>query len=96
MSIVLGSMKRPVTVTMLTTAAIIFGFVALSRLPLNLLPDISYPTLTIRTEYQDAAPAEVEKLITEPLEDAVAVVRGLRARRSVWPRGIDEMGLAVG
>ncbi|MBM3317314.1 MAG: efflux RND transporter permease subunit, partial [Candidatus Eisenbacteria bacterium] len=67
------SMKRPVTVTMVTLAVVIFGLVALARLPLNLLPDISYPTLTIRTEYADSAPAEVEKLVTEPLEEAVSV-----------------------
>ena len=41
MSLVSGSMRRPVTVTMLTLAAIVFGFVSLGRLPLNLLPDIS-------------------------------------------------------
>ncbi|MEZ4652669.1 MAG: efflux RND transporter permease subunit [Candidatus Eisenbacteria bacterium] len=96
MSLVSGSMRRPVTVTMLTLAAIVFGFVSLGRLPLNLLPDISYPTLTIRTEYADAAPAEVEKLITEPLEDAVAVVRGLRGLRSVSRPGVSEITLEFG
>ena len=96
MSIVSGSMRRPVTVTMLTLSSLVFGFVALDRLPLNLLPDISYPTLTIRTEYADAAPAEVEKLITEPLEDAVSVVRGLRGLRSVSRPGVSEVTLEFG
>ncbi len=86
-------MKRPVTVTMVTLAAVLFGLVALSRLPLNLLPEISYPTLTIRTEYADSAPAEVEKLITEPLEEAVSVVQGLRHLRSVSRPGVSEITL---
>ena len=96
MSIVSGSMRRPVTVTMLTLSTLVFGLVALDRLPLNLLPDISYPTLTIRTEFADAAPAEVEKLITEPLEDAVSVVRGLRGLRSVSRPGVSEITLEFG
>ncbi|MBN1826902.1 MAG: efflux RND transporter permease subunit [Candidatus Eisenbacteria bacterium] len=93
MRIVEGSMKRPVTVTMVTLAAVLFGAVALSRLPLNLLPEISYPTLTVRTLYPDSAPAEVEKLVTEPLEEAVSVVRGLRNLRSVSRPGVSEITL---
>jgi len=86
-------MKRPVTVTMVTLAVVIFGLVALARLPLNLLPDISYPTLTIRTEYADSAPAEVEKLVTEPLEEAVSVIQGVRLLRSVSRPGVSEVTL---
>jgi hydrophobic/amphiphilic exporter-1 (mainly G- bacteria), HAE1 family len=93
MKIIGTSMNRPVTVSMVTLAALIFGFVALSRLSLNLLPDISYPTLTIQTEYADAAPAEVEKLITDPLEEAVSVVPGLRHLRSVSRPGVSEITL---
>jgi len=96
MSLAHGSMKRPVTVTMLTVAALVFGIVALQRLPLNLLPDISYPTLTIRTEYADAAPGEIEKLVTEPLEESVAVVRGLRGLRSKSQPGASEIVLEFG
>ena len=93
MKLVEGSMKRPVTVTMITLAAVLFGLVSLTRLPLNLLPEISYPSLTIRTEYADAAPAEVEKLITEPLEEAVSVIQGVRALRSTSRPGVSEITL---
>ncbi|MCB9512773.1 MAG: efflux RND transporter permease subunit [Candidatus Krumholzibacteriia bacterium] len=96
MKIVTGSMRRPVTVFMITVAALLFGFVSLTRLPLNLLPDISYPTLTLQTEYADAAPAEVEKLITEPLEEAVSVIQGLRSLRSVSRPGVSEITLEFG
>ena len=96
MRIVEASMKRPVTVTMVTLAAVLFGLVALSRLSLNLLPEISYPSLTIRTEYADSAPAEVEKLITEPLEEAVSVVQGVRNLRSVSRPGMSEVILEFG
>jgi len=48
--------KRRVTIVMLMVAIVLFGMVSLSRLKLNLLPDISYPTLTVRTELTGAAP----------------------------------------
>ncbi len=66
MKIVKFSINRPVTITMFMVAAVVFGYVAFDRLPINLLPDISYPTLTIRTEYAGTAPGEIENLISKP------------------------------
>ncbi|HNP34520.1 MAG TPA: efflux RND transporter permease subunit [Woeseiaceae bacterium] len=74
---------RPVTIVMFTVAIGLFGMVSLSRLNLNLLPDLSYPTLTIRTELAGAAPVEVENLLTKPIEEAVGVIRNVRLVRSV-------------
>ncbi|HEU4364325.1 MAG TPA: efflux RND transporter permease subunit, partial [Candidatus Krumholzibacteria bacterium] len=91
MRIVDLSIRRPVTVTMIFVAVVVFGFVALSRLPLRLLPEISYPSLTIQTEYPDAAPAEVENFVTRPLEEAVGVISGLRTVRSVSKPGTSEI-----
>ena len=79
--------ERRVTVVMFMVAIVLFGMVSLSRLKLNLLPDISYPTLTVRTELTGAAPAEVENLITKPIEEAVGVVRNVRVVRSVSRSG---------
>lgn len=77
MRIVGFSIRRPVTVTMLFLAIAVFGGVSYSRLALNLLPEISYPTLTIRTNYEGAAPAEIENLISKPVENAVSVVNNV-------------------
>ena len=79
--------RRRVTIVMFTVAIVLFGVVSLSRLKLNLLPDIAYPTLTIRTELTGAAPAEVENLLTKPIEEAVGVVRNVRLVRSVSRSG---------
>ena len=87
MSIVDVAIKRPVTVWMFTFAVMLFGLVGLSRLAVNLLPDLSYPTLTVRTNYTGAAPAEIEQLITKPIEEAVGVVKGLRKISSVSKAG---------
>ena len=77
MKIIGFSIGRPVTIIMLMTAMLLFGAIAFSRLPINLLPDITYPTLTVRTEYIGAAPNEIENLISEPIEEAVGVVTGV-------------------
>ena len=78
MNIVDIAVKRPVTVWMFTFAIILFGMVSLSRLAINLLPELSYPTLTIRTDYIGAAPGEIEQLVSKPIEETIGVVKGVR------------------
>ena len=91
MKIVKFSINRPVTITMFMVAAIIFGYVAFDRLPINLLPDISYPTLTIRTEYAGTAPGEVENLISKPIEEAVGIISGVVRTSSISRPGISDV-----
>jgi HAE1 family hydrophobic/amphiphilic exporter-1 len=91
MKIVKFSINRPVTVTMFMVAAIIFGYVAFDRLPINLLPDISYPTLTIRTEYAGTAPGEVENLISKPVEEAVGIISGVVRTSSISRPGMSDV-----
>jgi HAE1 family hydrophobic/amphiphilic exporter-1 len=74
MKIVKFSINHPVSVFMFTIAAVIFGFIAYSKLNLNLLPKISYPTLTIKTEYPGTAPSEIENIISKPIEETCGVV----------------------
>ncbi|MCP3964320.1 MAG: efflux RND transporter permease subunit [bacterium] len=71
------SIRRPVTVFISAVAAVVFGIVAFGELATDLLPDITYPSLTIRTTYDGAAPVEVESLVTRPIENAVGVVQNL-------------------
>lgn len=75
--------RRPVAISMLTFAVLLFGLVSQSRLALTLLPDLSYPTLTIRTELPGGAPEEVETLLSKPIEEALGIVRNVRQVRSV-------------
>jgi HAE1 family hydrophobic/amphiphilic exporter-1 len=87
MNIVDIAVKRPVTVWMFTFAIILFGMVSLSRLALNLLPELSYPTLTIRTDYIGAAPGEIEQLVSKPIEETIGVVKGVRTVTSTSKAG---------
>jgi HAE1 family hydrophobic/amphiphilic exporter-1 len=93
MNIVEFATRRRVTVAMVTLTFVLFGFIALGNLKVNLLPDLSYPTLTVRTEYTGAAPAEIETLITEPVEEAAGVVKNLRKLKSVSRTGQSDVVL---
>ncbi len=92
-SLVLFAVRRRVTILMVALAVVAFGAVSLSRLSVDLLPDISYPSLTIRTEFPDTAPGEVENLVTRPIEEAVGVMRGLQEIHSVTRSGSSEITL---
>jgi len=87
MSIVEIATRRRVTVAMFTVTFVLFGFIALLGLKVNLLPDLSYPTLTVRTEYEGAAPLEIENLITQPVEEVLGVVKNVRKLHSVSRTG---------
>ena len=69
--------RRPVATWMIAIAAAVFGLVSYERLPLNLMPDLAYPTITVRTEVPGYAPEEVETQISRLIEEALATTPGL-------------------
>lgn len=71
------SIKRPVALSMTVVGILLLGFVSLEKIPLNLLPDITYPKITIRTEYPHAAPREVEERVTKFIESAVGIIQNV-------------------
>jgi HAE1 family hydrophobic/amphiphilic exporter-1 len=87
------STQRRVTIAMVTITLVMFGLIALSDLKVNLLPDLSYPTITVRTTYTGAAPSEIENLITEPVEEALGVVKNVRKVRSISQAGQSDVVL---
>ncbi len=82
------SIKRPVAVTMLFFAIALLGVISFERLPIDLLPDISYPRLVVYTSYPDVAPREVERFVTEPIEQRVSSVVGVEKVESVSREGV--------
>jgi HAE1 family hydrophobic/amphiphilic exporter-1 len=78
---------------MVAIAIAAFGFVGYQRLTLELFPDITYPSLTIQTDFPDTAPQEVENLVTRPIEEVVGVLRGLQTVHSVSRPGASEVTL---
>ena len=91
MKIVSLATRRPVSVVVFFVALVIFGLISFRELPVDLLPDLSFPTLTIRTEYPGVAPADVETYVTTPIEDAVGIVSGLVDISSVSRAGLSDV-----
>ncbi len=85
--------ERPVGILMIFIAAVVFGWFSLKRLPVALMPALTYPTLTVRTEYPGSAPEEVENDISRPIEEALGVVSGLNKISSVSRAGISDVTL---
>lgn len=82
------SLKRPVTILMMVALVIVLGVLSYVNLGRDLLPDIAYPSLTIQTKYDGAAPQEVEEFITKRLEASLATVKGKRRLSSISREGM--------
>ncbi len=85
--------RRRVTIAMMTLTLLLFGLISLSSLKVELLPDLSYPTLTVRTDYEGAAPSEIETLVSQPAEEALGIVKGLRKLKSISRTGQSDVVL---
>ena len=77
MSIPRTAIHRPVMMFMISAVIILLGAISLTRLPVDLMPEISYPSITVRVSYSGVGPLEMEEIVTRPLEQAVAAVAGL-------------------
>lgn len=87
MSIPRLAIERPVTMFMLSFVVVLLGAISLTRLPVDLMPDVSYPSITVRVSYQGVGPLEMEELITRPIEQAVSAVAGLDQINSTSSEG---------
>jgi HAE1 family hydrophobic/amphiphilic exporter-1 len=85
------SIKRPVTMIMLTVAMLIFGFVSLPRLAIDLMPELNFPVAVVVTSVDGGSPAEVEKLVTKPIENALGTVSNLDSIQSVSVEGASQV-----
>ncbi|MDY0355455.1 MAG: efflux RND transporter permease subunit [Sedimentisphaerales bacterium] len=87
MNIAQFSVHRPIFTIMVVLIVVILGGVSLLRLPIDLMPDISYPTISISCDYENAAPEEIEELITRPIEQAMSAVPGVEELTSTSVEG---------
>jgi hydrophobic/amphiphilic exporter-1 (mainly G- bacteria), HAE1 family len=88
------SVARPVFTTMVVLIVVLLGVVSLSRLPIDLMPELQYPTLTVNTNYENASPEEMEELITRRIEEAVAAVPGVEEITSTSSEGVSSVRVA--
>ncbi|MGE3705918.1 MAG: efflux RND transporter permease subunit [Vicinamibacterales bacterium] len=87
MSVPRFAIQRPVMMTMISSIIILLGTISLTRLPVDLLPDISQPTINVRVNYDGVGPLEIEELITRPLEQQLSAIAGLQQINSTSREG---------
>lgn len=85
--------ERPVAILMVVIGIGVFGLISYEQLPLNLMPDITYPSLTVRTEYPGTAPEEIETTISRPLEQGLGVVNNLVSISSISKADMSDVKL---
>ncbi|MGE4053747.1 MAG: efflux RND transporter permease subunit [Vicinamibacterales bacterium] len=93
MSIPRFAIERPVMMTMISSIIVLLGVISLSRLPVDLLPDISPPTISVRVNYTGVGPLEMESLVTRPLEQQLSAVSGLEQMNSESREGVSQIRL---
>src|SRR4249919_1340174 len=72
------SLRRPVSAVMFYISMVVIGLIAAVRLPLEQFPDISFPFVFVQMPYANSTPAEVERNITRPAEEALSTVEGIK------------------
>ena len=87
------SVRRPIGVGVLTAAISILGLIAVSRLPVDLLPEVDFPRISILTSYPGVGPEEMENLITRPIERAVSTIQGVTALEGESAEGLSRVQL---
>ncbi|MFA9460093.1 efflux RND transporter permease subunit [Thiohalorhabdus sp. Cl-TMA] len=93
MSLPAFSVRRPVFTVMVTLIAVLLGAVSLTRLSVDLMPDVEYPFLTVAVNYPNASPEAMEELVVRPIERAVATVPGLKEITSGASEGVANIRL---
>jgi HAE1 family hydrophobic/amphiphilic exporter-1 len=93
MSVPRFAIERPVMMTMISIIIVLLGGISLSRLPVDLLPDISRPTINVRVSYAGVGPLEMETLVTRPLEQQLSAVSGLQMMNSNSSEGVSNIQL---
>lgn len=82
------SLKRPIFVTCLAIATMAVGVLCLMRLGVDMLPNVTFPIVTVSVPYPGAAPAEIETLVSKVLEDEISNVQGIKTLKSISREGV--------
>src|SRR4030065_640738 len=87
------SIRRPVFATMVIVSFMVLGVVSLTRLGIDLFPEVNFPFVNINVVYPGASPEEVETLVTRPIEDAVAGINGVKRVESNSNESFSRVGI---
>lgn len=83
MSIAEVAIKRPVFITCIVVLILVIGLLSLSKMSVDMFPDVSFPIVTVQTVYRGASPVDVERSISKPIEDELGTMGGLEEIKSL-------------
>jgi hydrophobe/amphiphile efflux-1 (HAE1) family protein len=89
------SIKRPVFATMVIMSFMVLGIVSMTRLGIDLFPEVNFPFVNVAVVYPGAGPEEVESLVVRPIEDAVAGINGVKRVISTSTEGVARVGIEL-
>jgi HAE1 family hydrophobic/amphiphilic exporter-1 len=85
------SIKRPTFITCLILLMLAVGTFSISKLGVDLFPDVNFPIIFVSTPYQGAGPAEIETLVSKPLEDELSTLPGIKRLSSTSMEGVSQV-----
>jgi HAE1 family hydrophobic/amphiphilic exporter-1 len=91
MSLAKVSINRPIFITCVIIALTVVGWASFKSLSVDLFPDVSIPIVSVQTIYRGAGPAEVETLISRPLEDELSTISGIKRMTSKSLEGVSQV-----
>jgi HAE1 family hydrophobic/amphiphilic exporter-1 len=91
MSLADVSIERPTFITCIVLVMLAVGLLAMQKLGVDLFPDVTFPVVTITTPYPGAGPAEIETLVSKPLEDEISTLAGIKRLTSVNSEGFSRV-----
>ena len=94
MNISRGPVNRPVLTTIIFLVVIALGIVSFSRLSIDLMPEITFPTISVVTDYANVGPQEIEESVSRPIEEALAAVQGVEEITSTSTEGRSRVRVA--
>ncbi len=91
MSLPSVSISRPIFMTCVTIAIVVVGWASFKSMSVDLYPDVSIPVVTVQTTYAGAGPAEIETLVSRPIEEEVSTISGIKRMTSKSMEGVSQV-----
>ena len=85
------SIRRPIFIVCITAMMIVVGIASIFKLPVDLFPDVNFPIITVTTSYPGAGPTEIETLISQPFEDELSTISGIKRITSTSQEGFSQV-----
>lgn len=87
------SIQRPVFILMQVAAIMVLGFIAYTRIPIDLMPEVQFPFISITTIYPGAGAFEIENDVTKKIEEGTSSISGLKNIYSTSAEGVSQVFL---